>query len=251
MTNLTEVSNWDASVYQVATADAVVGGPGGIANLQAQALADRALWIRNRIAAVVTQAGLADGTADNQQLAEAVVLQVPSVPALRAVPIPTVAGPQTVLVMTRGQNLANDGLSSMFSWNAASTAADNGSTVIQPTASSGAGRWILAGINALYLGGEPASYYVNSADLSNYVTTAALAADLSAYATLVDLSAYATLVDLSAYATLVDASNATNLTSGAVPAGRLPNIGLMPGITIQADPGGTPSGAVGDMWFYY
>lgn len=55
MTNLTEVANFDATVYQIATGDAVLGGPGGIANLQAQALADRTQWLKAQITA--TQAG--------------------------------------------------------------------------------------------------------------------------------------------------------------------------------------------------
>lgn len=45
MTNLTEVANFDPVVYQIATTDDVVGGPGGIANLQAQALADRTQYL--------------------------------------------------------------------------------------------------------------------------------------------------------------------------------------------------------------
>lgn len=190
MTNLTETSNWDAAVYQIATTDAVLGGPGGIANLAPQSLVDRSLWIRNRIAAAINQAGLTDGTSDNQQLAEAVVLQVPSVPALRLnTPIPTVPGGQTVMVMTRGNTAPNDGLSTLFSWNAASTAADDGVTVVKPAGATGPGRWLIAGINAAFLGGEPASFYVSGAALSNYVTTTALASALSSYVTATQLGA--------------------------------------------------------------
>jgi hypothetical protein len=46
-------------------------------------------------------------------------------------------------------------------------------------------------------------------------------------------------------------SNANNLTSGTVPNPRLPNVGLMPGVLISLDPGGTPSGSPGTIFFYY
>ncbi len=43
----------------------------------------------------------------------------------------------------------------------------------------------------------------------------------------------------------------SQITSGTVAAARLPNVGTMPGVTIQADPGGTPSGSVGQLFLYY
>jgi hypothetical protein len=46
-------------------------------------------------------------------------------------------------------------------------------------------------------------------------------------------------------------ANASNLSSGTVPNAQLPNAGVMPGIIIQADPGGTPSGPPGTLWLYY
>lgn len=48
MPNLTEANSFDANVYEIATTDAVVGGPGGISNLQAQALANRTNWLKLR-----------------------------------------------------------------------------------------------------------------------------------------------------------------------------------------------------------
>jgi len=41
------------------------------------------------------------------------------------------------------------------------------------------------------------------------------------------------------------------ITSGTVSASYLPKIGSLSGITIASDPGGTPSGSAGDMFFYY
>jgi hypothetical protein len=45
--------------------------------------------------------------------------------------------------------------------------------------------------------------------------------------------------------------NCVSQLSGTVPNSHLPNVGLMPGVVIQADPGGTPSGAPGTMYLYY
>src|SRR5882724_59376 len=103
MTNLVEASSWDAGVLQFATTDPIQGGPGGIDNQPHQSLADRTLWLRNRIAAAITQAGLADGVSDNQQLVEAIVLQCASAVVLRSIPVPVVPNTQTVLMVTRGQ----------------------------------------------------------------------------------------------------------------------------------------------------
>jgi hypothetical protein len=47
------------------------------------------------------------------------------------------------------------------------------------------------------------------------------------------------------------ASNASNLASGTVANAVLPNLGLSAGVTIAANPGTTPSGSPGDVWFYY
>jgi hypothetical protein len=46
-------------------------------------------------------------------------------------------------------------------------------------------------------------------------------------------------------------ADASNLSSGQVPNAVLPEIGDMPGVTIQADPGGTPIGGPFEMFFYY
>lgn len=59
MTNLTEVANFDEYVYEIQTSDPVLGGPGGIANAQAQALADRTQWLKAQVFAI--EAELAAG----------------------------------------------------------------------------------------------------------------------------------------------------------------------------------------------
>lgn len=48
MSNLTESNSFDANVYEIATTDSVIGGPGGISNLQAQSLANRTNWLKLR-----------------------------------------------------------------------------------------------------------------------------------------------------------------------------------------------------------
>jgi hypothetical protein len=47
------------------------------------------------------------------------------------------------------------------------------------------------------------------------------------------------------------AANGSNISSGTVAAARLPKIGTLTGVTIQADPGITPSGTYGNIYFYY
>ncbi|NRB19905.1 MAG: hypothetical protein HRU33_20750 [Rhodobacteraceae bacterium] len=59
MTNLPEVSDWGAGIYQIEQTDPVLGGPpnletgAGIANVQAQQLAERTAWLKAQIAAAV------------------------------------------------------------------------------------------------------------------------------------------------------------------------------------------------------
>ena len=48
MANIQEVSQFQSSVYELATTDPVEGGPGGISNAQAQVLANRTLWLKDQ-----------------------------------------------------------------------------------------------------------------------------------------------------------------------------------------------------------
>lgn len=48
MANLTETVEWTSGVYQLETTDRVIGGVGGKSNQQAQALANRTAYLKNR-----------------------------------------------------------------------------------------------------------------------------------------------------------------------------------------------------------
>ena len=66
--------------------------------------------------------------------------QVPTLAALRATSAATLSDGATILLdayATRG-----DGGAGLFTWNAASTVADNGGIAVNPTGNTGAGRWI-------------------------------------------------------------------------------------------------------------
>jgi hypothetical protein len=52
MANISETSVFTANVYELATTDPVEGGPGGISNSQAQALANRTLWLKDKTATI-------------------------------------------------------------------------------------------------------------------------------------------------------------------------------------------------------
>lgn len=53
MANIAEVNQWDVNVHELATTDPVEGGPGGISNAQAQALANRTLYLKTLIEQVL------------------------------------------------------------------------------------------------------------------------------------------------------------------------------------------------------
>lgn len=95
-------------------------------------------------------------------------------------------------------------------------------------------------------------------DFAETATAAAAIQTSEAFATAADAvvttnaNAFATGQANSAQAAAIaTAANASNLSSGTVPNAQLPNIGNMPGVTIAADPGTTPSGSPGQIFFYY
>ncbi|MVO16218.1 hypothetical protein [Parasedimentitalea huanghaiensis] len=67
MTNLPEVADWAAGIYQIEMTDPVLGGPpnietgAGIANVQAKQLAERTAWLKAQIATAVATV-IATGT---------------------------------------------------------------------------------------------------------------------------------------------------------------------------------------------
>ncbi|TMV46277.1 hypothetical protein FE783_26675 [Paenibacillus mesophilus] len=65
---------------------------------------------------------------------------VSTVSELRNLPTADLSDNETILVC--GYSSVNDGGAGIFCWNASSTAADNGGTIILPTGHTGAGRWI-------------------------------------------------------------------------------------------------------------
>jgi len=58
MANLTETATYDAGVYQLETADPVIGGALGISNAQAKALANRTAWLKGQVDALNTSNAL-------------------------------------------------------------------------------------------------------------------------------------------------------------------------------------------------
>lgn len=68
MANLTEISRWEAGIYQFETSDPVMGGPNGIDNRPTRELANRTLWLKNEIAKAVQSIGT-NKTAAEQAIA--------------------------------------------------------------------------------------------------------------------------------------------------------------------------------------
>ncbi|GIW22886.1 MAG: hypothetical protein KatS3mg068_2571 [Candidatus Sericytochromatia bacterium] len=57
MANLTETTTWENGIYQIETTDPVLGGPTGIANIQAKQLANRTKWLKQIADEVVNARG--------------------------------------------------------------------------------------------------------------------------------------------------------------------------------------------------
>lgn len=54
MANLSETPDYPAGVYQLETSDPVLGGPGGIANRQAEQLGNRTAWLKDKVDAFIS-----------------------------------------------------------------------------------------------------------------------------------------------------------------------------------------------------
>ena len=64
MANLIEISQWEAGIYQFETSDPVMGGPNGIDNRPTRELANRTLWLRNKLTEAIESIG------NNQKLTD-------------------------------------------------------------------------------------------------------------------------------------------------------------------------------------
>lgn len=62
--------------------------------------------------------------------------------SMRSAPVPSLSGPQTLIVISQGGSSVNDGNGGKFMWSASSTASDDGVSVIKPTAAGGIGRYL-------------------------------------------------------------------------------------------------------------
>ena len=75
MANVTETSTWEGGIYQIETTDPVLGGPNGIANVQAKQLANRTTYLKARAdqvdAAKGTHANLAARMTSIEEATEA------------------------------------------------------------------------------------------------------------------------------------------------------------------------------------
>jgi hypothetical protein len=118
--------------------------------------------------------------------------------------------------------------------------------------SGGAGPVILQGFRSLVVS-DGAN--VGLADTS---APAQAQANAQAFATAADAVVLASAESFASSAAATAQSNAeafarngSNINAGTVSAANLPLIGNLGGVTIQADPGGTPTGVAGDMFFYY
>jgi len=59
LANLTEQQIFDAAVYELATTDPVMGGPGGVDNRPHQNLANRTAWLKQQVDALIAAGGSA------------------------------------------------------------------------------------------------------------------------------------------------------------------------------------------------
>lgn len=128
----------------------------------------------------------------------------------------------------------------------------SGAFTLQIGVSGGSAVAVLQGLRSLIVSDG------SSVGLADTSAAAQAQANAQAFATSADVvvatnaNTFATAAANAAQAAAIATSaNASNLSSGTVPNAQLPNVGVMPGVIIQADPGGTPSGPPGTIWFYY
>lgn len=120
MANLPETPVWEEGIYQLETTDPVQGGPDGVDNLPNRQLANRTVYLKKQI--------------DELGAPARTVASIAELRALTATNRP---------VQVLGYYAAGDDGGGLFVWKAASTAEDNGGTVIRPDSVSAGdpGRW--------------------------------------------------------------------------------------------------------------
>jgi hypothetical protein len=127
-----------------------------------------------------------------------------------------------------------------------------GSFNITFAVSGGSGPNVLQGFRTLiFSDGSGAALADDSAPAQAQANAEAFATAADAVVT-TNANAFATTAANAAQAAAIaTAANASNLSSGIVANGLLPNPGIGPGVTIAADPGTTPSGAPGAIFYYF
>jgi HPt (histidine-containing phosphotransfer) domain-containing protein len=97
---------------------------------------------RELVALVERRGGVLSDTVDDQ-LTESVVFRTADITGLRAFPVAGVNRVMTAIVTTGAT-----GFVQVFTWNNASTATDDGATVVRPATNPAAGRWLVNNIQA-------------------------------------------------------------------------------------------------------
>jgi hypothetical protein len=95
--------------------------------------------VQRELCRVVEQAGITLSDADDGQVVQAVPLQVTTVAALRAL-APALSN--ATLCYIKGSAAADDGGDGFWQWNSASSATDDGETVVRPASNPATGRWL-------------------------------------------------------------------------------------------------------------
>lgn len=94
--------------------------------------------------------------------------------------------------------------------------------------------------------------FADSAQIAGAIVTAEAFATAADAVVLASAESFASAASATAQSNAqIFAKNANNINTGTVGAAFLPLAGNLSGITIQADPGGTPSGSPGDIFYYY
>jgi hypothetical protein len=85
MGQIAEVVQYDENIYEIETTDAVIGGSGGIANQQAQGLANRTAWLNSQLSAEETARANGD-TAEATARAAAIAVLATQIAAINSAP---------------------------------------------------------------------------------------------------------------------------------------------------------------------